>query len=52
MGKVWVVTGYNGLLRASGPVAVAVSRERAEAIAKEKEYLLDSFRIDELELQQ
>jgi len=44
---VYVVTGYNGILNAFGVVGVASTKEKAEAIAKEQEYMLDKSKITE-----
>lgn len=48
--KVYVVVGYNGILKATGGVGVATTEELAERIAKEHEYMLDKVDIQEFEL--
>ena len=48
---VYVVTGYNGLLKAYGPVGVAKTPEGAEAIKKAHDYMLDEVLISEMELE-
>ena len=48
--KLWVVTGYNGLLNASGAVAVAYTKEAAEAAAKDAEWICDSQKIEEVSI--
>lgn len=50
--KVFVVVGYNGILRTAGCVGVAKTKEEAEQIVKEEEYHLDDVRIDEMEVQE
>jgi len=50
MTTVYVVTGYNGILNAHGPVGVARTREGAEKIQAEHEYLLDESLITEMEV--
>lgn len=48
--KVYVVVGYNGILKASGAVGVATTKKLADRIAKEHEYMLDKVDIQEFEL--
>lgn len=50
--KVFIVNGTNKLMRASGPIAVAVTKEKAEKLAKDKEYLLDDYRMEEFEVEE
>lgn len=50
--KVFIVTGYNGILQGAGPAGVSTTKEGAERIQKEKEYMLDDSRIDEYEVQE
>lgn len=45
--KVYVVVGYNGLLKVYGVVGVASSLEKAKQIEKEHEYMLDESKIFE-----
>ena len=49
--KVFVVFGYNGILKSSGPVGVARTRKGAEKILKDHEYMLDDHKIIETELE-
>ena len=49
--KVYVVTGFNGILNAYGPVGVATTLEGAGKIRAEHEYMLDKVRIDEMEVE-
>jgi hypothetical protein len=46
--KMWVVMGYNGLLNASGAVAIAETKEAAERAAKDTEWICDSQKIEEI----
>jgi hypothetical protein len=48
---VYVVVGYNGLLKAYGIVGVSKSIEGAERIRKEHEYMLDDSDIQKAELE-
>jgi len=50
--KIYVVVGYNGILRCYGAVGAATTREGAERIAEEKAWKLDAYQIDELELEE
>ena len=50
--KVWLVTGYNGILKAAGPVGVGVTEEIAKQIVKEHTYMLDDVLITEMEVQE
>jgi hypothetical protein len=46
--KIYVVVGYNGLLNASGAVAVAYTKEAAEQAAKDTEWICDTQKIEEV----
>ena len=46
--KMWVVMGYNGLLNASGAVAIAETKEAEERAAKDTEWICDSQKIEEI----
>lgn len=50
--KIYVVIGYNGILEASGTIGAGTTKEIAERIAKEHEYMLDKYDIQETELQE
>ena len=52
MAKIFVVTGYNGILKSFGPVGAATTREGAREIVKENEYMLDDHIISEIELKE
>lgn len=49
--KVYVVSGYNGLLNYYGIVGVGATLEAAERIKQEHEYMLDKVMISEMEVQ-
>jgi hypothetical protein len=43
--EVFVVIGYNGILKFSGVVGVADSKEKADKIAADSAYMLDKVLI-------
>jgi len=45
--KVWVIVGYNGILKVYGVIGVASSLGKAQQIEKEHEYMLDESKIFE-----
>jgi len=47
---IFIVFGYNGVLRSSGPIGAAKTRKGAEKILKENEYALDKHMIIETKL--
>lgn len=46
--KMYVLTGVNRLLHASGPLAVAATKEALEEAAQATEYICDSQEIVEV----
>lgn len=48
--RVYVVIGYNGILKGTGVVGVGSTMEIAERIQAEKEYMLDDSMIQEVEV--
>ena len=48
--KIFVVVGYNGILKGYGAVGASTTREGAEEIAKESEWKLDAYQIHEVDL--
>jgi len=49
--KIFVVVGYNGISKAYGIVGASKTKEGAERIQKEHDYMLDEHQIQETELQ-
>ena len=48
--KIYVVIGYNGILKSYGLVGASKTEEGAKAIVKEHEYMLDEWDIQTTEL--
>ena len=47
--KIYVVVGYNGILRATGIVGASLTREGAEKIQRDNDWKMDKSDIQETE---
>jgi len=48
---VFVVMGWNGLLKVAGPLGVARTKEKAEEIVQKNAYMIDKHKIIQQEVE-